>query len=252
MDEASGEYQSQFITKNYEPKRADEILIGRDNDENWERSLAHAVMNLHDGVGRTDAKGKPLPDTGIPPKILFVTATSAIPYASAIRECWRTAYPDEKSPKVFFVDVNSQRFGPDENSRRFLSDAEVEEINITDRLSDLGKRYDAFDNVAVFDEFENLGYTLSNVQKTLEHAGFSNINSMHGRWVHISTWPMSDETKPVIREGEQKAWGKPGTPYRRLKLQVTDESKKLTSDMRKIGRKMGEEIKKHLQPVVAV
>jgi hypothetical protein len=179
-----------------------------------------------------------------PPSVLFVTATTAIPYASAIRECWRIAYPDEKPPKVFFIDVSEQRFGIDENYEWILTEEEIEQIDKdnTDRLREIGARFNAFENTAVFDEYKNSGNTILNAQNLLENAGYSDTNYMHGRWGHVNTWSMEDGTKPVIRSGEQGPFGKTVTPYRRLNLNITDESKKLVRDMRKIGRKMGEEI----------
>lgn len=247
MAESSGEYQSEFVAKIYTPTYVDEKLIGKE-DEKWEDSLAHAVKKLHDGVGRTDPEFNALQDTGKPPKIIFVTATTAIPYSIAVKEAWRTAYPEEKPPKFYFVDISPEKSGYKKEDLYRIYGPDITSLEI-DRLREIGERNDALENVAVFDEFYNSGETIEKTGELLTQAGYLDVNFLIGRWGHGLVWSMSDETKPVVRN--PKLFGKKGTTYRRLQLQVTDESKRLTGDMREIGRRMGGQIRKHLQPAAA-
>lgn len=241
-----GDLQSESLKKDLKGSFSDtprviEGMIGK--GEKWNKSLAQAVMNLHDGIHRRDESKEPMPDTKKPPKVILVTATSAIPYAIAIKECLRTAYPSEKPPKFFFVDVSKNRFGIDSENQRILRDEEIEQIDLLqiEKLKMVGEKYDAFGNTAVFDEYKYLGRTLKEVQKQLQKAGFANTNFMHGNWGYQHPEEViTQEIRPVIRKGEENA------PYKPLALQVNAGSKSLAKDMKMIGRKMGDEILQHV------
>lgn len=225
--------------------RVIEGMIGK--GEKWDRSLAQTVMSLHDGVQRRNENKEPIPDTKEPSKIILVTATSAIPYAIAIKESWRTAYPNEQLPKFFFVDVSKNRFGLNDQSQPVLGSEEIEEIDLAQRgkLQEIAQKYDAFNNTAVFDEYKYQGKTLREVQRQLQLAGFDNVNYMHGNWGYQHPDEViTPQIRPVIRKGEKDS------PYKPLAININEGSKNLVKDMRTIGREMGNTILKHVSPTI--
>lgn len=210
-------------------------MIGR--GERWDNSLAKAVMLLHDGLQRTDEEGEPIPDMGKPPKVLFITATSAIPYAIAMKEAWKTAYPNEKFPKSFFIDVSKRREWRLKEGN-ILNKEEIEQINLQqiEKLRQIGNKYVAFNNAAVFDEFVNFGTTLREVRKQLQEAGFNNVNFMYGWWGHVrSEEGIIEKFRPVIRK------------EKRLSFNISAESQSLVRDMGTIGKEMGKQILGHMK-----
>lgn len=220
-------------------------MIG--TDEDWtsplakDSCLAKGVLDLHDGVNRRGPDNNLLPDTNKPPSIVFVTATTAIPYAFAIKECWRTAFVGENPPRFFILDVSSRRFGS--RFYKFELDAEAAVIQANEdeqvrRLQRYGELYKALDNVALFDEFVFSGSSLKRADTILNQAGFRNINFLYGYWGHgRPDASIVDEIKPVIRTR-----GLTENGYRKLILQVNDESKEVVADMKSVGKAMGEEI----------
>ena len=59
-------------------------IIGKEGC--WNDSLSQAVMSLHDGTNRRDEWSRPIADSHIPPKLIFATATSSVPYAAVFDE----------------------------------------------------------------------------------------------------------------------------------------------------------------------
>ncbi|KKQ29829.1 MAG: hypothetical protein A3H17_03410 [Candidatus Levybacteria bacterium RIFCSPLOWO2_12_FULL_37_14] len=224
-------------------------IIGKEGC--WNDSLSQAVMSLHDGTNRRDEWSRPIADSHIPPKLIFATATSSVPYAFAIKECWSQAYPNEAPPNFFIIDVSNRRFGGDNDPALKLSALEArqierEEIN---RLKSIGKKYNALDNTAVFDEYTASGQTLRRVNESLELAGFQDINFLHGHWHNSGedlgpTFP--EEIKPIIRK-KGKMWKE--LPFMSLNLQINEGSKKLVEDMKTIGKRMATEILAHNRSV---
>lgn len=220
----------------------DRIIKGLIGKEEWDDSLAKAVKDLHDGVNRQNSVGEPIPNTGLPPKIILVTATSAVPYAFAIKESLRTAYPKEELPKFFLIDVSKQRFGDNKRYQRILTDEEIEEIKFEEAVNvrHVGEKYNALENVAVFDEFQNSGATMRKAGVLLDEAGFQNINFMIGHWGQIKTdWGHPVEDRPIRRKGGEN------TPYQPLGFNINTASKKIVEDMKTIGKLMGQEILRH-------
>lgn len=223
-----------------------EQMIGKEGK--WDNSLAKAVMHLHNGVQRKNEQGKPIPDTKKPPKILFVTATAAIPYAIAIKECWQTAYSRESSPKFFIIDVSRKRSGL-QGSKRILDDQGLRQIDLAQigKLKQIGEKHGAFSDTAVFDEYVSTGDTLKKVQKQLLEAGFNNVNFMYGNWGHkFSAVPIIEEARPIARKGSNLPLSERETIlYRPLTIQINKDSKDLTNDMKTIGKEMGKQILEH-------
>lgn len=216
--------------------------------EYWDESLAQAVIYLHDGTHRQTInlnrsirdQEEPLADIGMPLKVLFVTVTSAIPYAVAIRECWKVAYPEEKPPKFFFIDVGHERFGIDGTPPEEL--VRAIDIRQIEKLRQIGQKYNVFDNTAVFDEFRNFGRTIREIQSQLQEAGFTNVNFMIGAWGHpLKDVFIPEEDRPLGRKGLLFE----GTSYRPTVFQITKNSINLFKDMKTIGQQMGQQILKH-------
>ncbi|OGK18921.1 hypothetical protein A3B50_04595 [Candidatus Roizmanbacteria bacterium RIFCSPLOWO2_01_FULL_40_42] len=215
-------------------------LIGE--GEHWKGSLARVVMNLHDGVGRRTLHRFPRRNSEVPPRVVFVTARSAIPYAYLFKECWRTAYPDERPPKFYSIDVSWKRF----SSLITPSDPPAKVVNkeLVERLRALGQDYNAFENVAVFDEYSRGHATIPATRKALRSAGFSRINFFHGLW---SDRMIQDFQLPAIRierPGDTGYW-------RTVKNPDARAARIAIKDMRTIGRLMGEQIIAH-SPIEAV
>ncbi len=199
-------------------------------------SLRKAVENLHEGNPNTDK----------PPKVIFITATSSVPYVFAMRTAWCMAF-DEPPPKFFTIDVSRRRFGRNHNSRPRQSRLELTLIEQKDiaRLQRLGKLYDAFDESALFDEYNKSGATLSHAQELLENAGYRNLIVMAGIWG--STAPQTaipESLRPIIRTQIPKT----GPIDRKLVIHVTDQSRAVVADMKAIGIEMGLEIRRRKSP----
>lgn len=249
MSENIPEFQYKYFKTN--PWEMDmcsviEGMIGK--EDKWDNSLAKAVMHLHDGVQRKNERGEPIPDTKKLPKILFVTATAAIPYAIAIKECWQTAYSRKSSPKFFPIDVSRKRSGLQGN-KRILDDQGLMQIDLAqiEKLKQIGEKHGAFNDTAVFDEYVSTGDTLKKVQKQLLEAGFNNVNFMYGNWGHkFSAVPIIEEARPIARKGSNLPLSERETiPYRPLAIQINKDSKDLINDMKAIGKEMGKQILKH-------
>lgn len=224
-------------------------LIGE--GELWEDSLAKAVSDLHDGKNRQNFEGSPIDSIGTAPKVIFITATSAVPYAISMKEAWIRAYPDEETPKFFLIDVSSQRFGKDAGFKVILTDDDIEEVEAKEALSvrHIGERFHAFENAAVFDEFFNSGTTIKNAAKLLVAAGFTNVNFLVGNWGHFKTdWGIPVRDRPIVRKGGAflDNWpDRDDPPYKKLILNINASSKQIVRDMKIIGGHMATQILAH-------
>jgi len=210
------------------------LLIGE--QEKWPESLANAVKNLHDGVGRQNAELHPLPNNNIPPILIFITATSAVPYGQAIKECWNVAWPHEKQPIFDLIDVSFKRFGDVQHSK--LSDTQRQDLDKKEieKLRQEGQRYGAFTKAAVFDEYSNSNNTLKRADELLRRAGFKDVTYCAGQWGLLSPY---DRERAIVRNENQ------ALPFRNLVIQKGQGPQELLMDMKKIGRLMAQEILKH-------
>lgn len=207
--------------------------------EKWENSPAQTVAQLHAGINRHDEKGRSIPDTGIPPKIIFATATSAIPYAFVIKECWINAYPEEKPPAFLIIDVSKKRFGSQDVDQPPILSKKQQQIYDKKEVQKLrrhGKKLKAFVNTTVLDEFSSSGVTLRKAAELLKQAGFYNVNFIAAYWDQFG-FPESE--KPIRRHPDISL------PFRPLLIQNTLWSKNLIQDLKQIGRLMAKEIITH-------
>jgi hypothetical protein len=206
-----------------------------DND-----SLRQRIQDLHSDDERFYPWKKRHLSGGEPPRIIFITATSAVAYAFAIKEAWKVAFTDPV-PKFFTIDVSRKRFSPDfedglrpDQTGENLARVEEEDI---ERLKKLGKKYDAFDNAALFDEFNRTGTTLTRAETLLEKAGFDNLKVMAGQWGHV----VLEEGIPIKIRPMIRSTYKEGL-VRILMPHITPESRDVIYDMKAVGRVMGNEI----------
>jgi hypothetical protein len=207
------------------------FLIGE--GEAWEGSLAQAVKNLHDGTARRDKEGNPILDTGRPPKVIFLAATSAIPLGFTLKECFRQAYSSEPLPKFYTVDVSRKRLWVDDAFVERGSE-EILDLDIP-HLQTLGEKYNAFEGDAVvFDHFRNKGETFDRTERLLTAAGYSDINYVFG-WNTNNRFP--EHTKPIVR--------KMLPPPARLAINITPQSKYRIDWMKEVGRRMAASIQQH-------
>lgn len=216
-----------------------EGLIGR--GEGWRYSLSRTIVHLHDGTSRHDEAGNPLPDSNQPPKIIFITATSAIPHGFAIKECWRWAYPLEKPPAFIIIDVSTQRFGYTGYYQRILTEEDIELYNAQEvkKLRSHGERLNAFTDSVVFDESTTTRVTLRRAAMLLKQAGFRDISFCAGHWDIYYDPDLFRQEKPVIRYRDTSF------PFRSLVIQNSAAARRFVKDMKKVGRLMAEEIKLH-------
>lgn len=204
-------------------------IVGR--GKNWEKSLSRYVLQLHNGKNRHDENGTALPDTNEPPKLMFVPATSAVPYAMAVKECWTEAFPGEKPSPIFLLDVSDKKY---QLAQLPAEAMEVIEAKQVDRLRQKGEALDAFSNSAVFDEWTRAGRTALRVADALRAAGFKDINFSVGGWgLH---YPFGENQKPVVRGFDKQTQPK-------LVVQSTRETRQLVQDFKTLGRKMAQEIR---------
>ncbi|MDO8452478.1 MAG: hypothetical protein Q7S79_01875 [bacterium] len=243
-DEDYPPLKSRYLQKDFLPG-TDTIVEGLIGKKEWKYSLAKAVMELHDGTQRKGPHAEDLPDTGKPPKIIFVTATSAVPYAIAMKECWIATYPTEQPPKFFLIDVSGLRFGINDHSKQILSNEEKQPIiaNEIGRLKEIGEKHEAQSNTAVFDETVISGSTIQRASKQLERAGFRDVNFLHGMWGPIRTdWGINSNARAFARK--DRSWiGR--IPYNPLVFNINPESREVISDMKIIGQLMAKQILQH-------
>ncbi len=202
----------------------------------WENSLTEAALHLHDGVMRANAQREDLEDINQPPKVIFITATRAVPYAFAIKQFWREAYPDEPAPAFKVIDSSDRRFGPSA-SDEIRHSADEKEVS---KLQEVGSKY-GFDNVAVFDEFANSGHTLKTTEALLKRAGFKDVNCIWGRFGDPYAWLLPDDELPIIRENSVQS------DYKELREVVWNAgqaSRALIKDMKMVGHYMAVEARK--------
>lgn len=210
-----------------------ENMIRRDRFDHY--SLRQSVENLHDGFNIWDQQGRYVKKVG-PPKIVFVTATSAIPYAFSIKEAWKTAY-ECPLPKFFTVDVSDKRVDISQLLDR--KGLEVVEALDTARLRRLGNLYDSFDKAALFDEYNLTGGTLSRAQDLLEKSGFYDLRVLVGQWGSLNPYTgIKQNMRPVVRADSPAE----GSLHKNLLLNINPESVELVHDMKAVGRAMGEEV----------
>ncbi len=210
-----------------------ENMIKRDHFDDI--SLRQSVENLHDGFNIWDREGRYDKKVG-PPKIVFVTATSAIPYAFSIKEAWKTAYQCPV-PKFFTIDVSDKRL--DISLVDNMDDLEVLEVSDAARLKKQGNRYGAFGEAALFDEYNLTGATLSRAQDLLEKSGFYDLRVLAGQWGSLNPYTgITRNMRPVVRADSVTA----GSIHKKLLLNINPESTELVHDMKVVGRAMGEEI----------
>lgn len=190
----------------------------------WQNSLTKTLIDLHDGVNRRDASGQNLPDTGQPPKVLFVTATSGIPFGFALKEFWKKMYQDYEPLKFMVINPPG----------RLTDTAKAKAKHIAkeaERLSIVGKKTDSLGNAAVFDEFKHTGATFLSAQLILMTAGYDNrgVNYLHGEW---SSTQAAKIERPIIRHAED---------YFSLVINSTVDSRRLIRDMKKVGLMMADQ-----------
>jgi len=204
----------------------------------WPNSLARQGVVLHDGIERHGPKEEELPDTGQPPRVIFMTATRAIPFGIAIKAFWKERYPNEKPPAFKVVDSSSQRFTriTSEETRARVEEAEVK------RLREAGEQF-GYENIAILDEFANSGSTLRDAGRLLETAGFKDVNYIHGKFGDPYASMLPDAELPLVREEGSHFDG--GTEYRRLLWNGGVKSRALAKDMKMVGHLMVEQARQH-------
>ena len=210
-----------------------ENMIKREQLDDY--SLRQSVETLHDGFNIWNREGRYVKKAG-PPRIVFVTATSAIPYAFSIKEAWKTAY-ECPLPKFFTIDVSDKRI----DLSQVVSMDELEVVEATDmaRLRKLGDLYDAFDKAALFDEYNLTGATLSRAQNLLEKAGFFDLRVLAGQWGSLNPYTgIKQNMRPIVRADSPVN----GSIQKNLLLNINPESVELVHDMKAVGRAMGIEI----------
>lgn len=251
---SEGNEQLQFQSTYIRESGAVEDLIGK--GELWEGSLSQAVMDVHDGTNRRNLNGEVILGTGSPPKIIFFTATAGSTYAIAIKECWRTAYPNEVAPKFFLIDASKKRLVLDINPQELIEE-EIEQVKAAEieRLKSIGEKYKALKNTAVLDEIRNSGSTLGEVDRQLAAAGFDNVNFILGHWGKTRTYlGVPPEARSFARKKisysqfypqffpDEEKTGR----HVAVGFQTNQESREVVADMKIIGRLMGQEILRHL------
>lgn len=242
MVEPSSDFESKFFIGSIGQNLVKDLVGAGEEKESWECSLTRAIIQLHNGVNRHDEEENFLPDTGKPPEIIYVTATTGIIYGISVKTCWKLAWSTERQPSFYVIDVSDRRFGLDhDNFKRILTDEEVQKLEAQEieKIKILGEKHKAFNNSVVFDEFPNSGTTLKRTAVLLKQAGYSNINFCAGRWGMPYSWIPNDDERPVIRHPNDEL------AYRPIVMNITPVSGQLTKDYFTIGRLMANQIKDH-------
>lgn len=107
------------------------------------------------------------------------------------------------------------------------------------RLQRIGNLNNAFDKAALFDEYNLTGSTLNKAEDLLEKAGYVDLMVLAGQWGHLNPYTgIRQNMRPIIRTTDPS----PETGERKLVLNINFHSRRLVSDMKAVGRAMGEEI----------